>query len=45
MQTIYYESSDEGDMRSKVLPVDDIDDDFDFSIPPTSGQEYLRRVM
>jgi hypothetical protein len=40
-----FSSESEDDLMQKVLPVDDNEDDVDFSIPPTSGQEYLRRVM
>ena len=37
--------SDEGELMTVVLPVDEADDEFNFDVPPTSGQEYLRRVM
>jgi len=37
--------SDDGELMPKVFTVDDDGDDVDFSVPPTSGQEYLRRVM
>ena len=33
------------DEDAPALPVDHLDDEFDLDIPPTSGQEYLRRVM
>ena len=42
---MYDEDSDDSDLMPKVFPVDDNEDDLDFSIPPTSGQEYLKRVM
>jgi len=37
--------SDVTELMPKVFAVDDDDDDVDFAVPPTSGQEYLRRVM
>lgn len=37
--------SDDSELMPKVFAVDDVVDDVDFSVPPTSGQEYLRRVM
>jgi len=37
--------SDNCDLMPKVFAVDVDADDVDFAIPPTSGQEYLRRVM
>ena len=37
--------SDDGELMPKVFAVDDDGDDVDLSVPPTSGQEYLRRVM
>jgi len=37
--------SDDSELMPKVFAVDDVTDDVDFSVPPTSGQEYLRRVM
>ena len=37
--------SDDSELMPKVFAVDDVVDDVDFSAPPTSGQEYLRRVM
>ena len=37
--------SDDSELMQKVFAVDDDDDDVDLALPPTSGQEYLRRVM
>jgi len=37
--------SDNSELMQKVFAVDDDDDDVDLALPPTSGQEYLRRVM
>jgi len=37
--------SDDSELMPKVFAVDDVGDDVDLAVPPTSGQEYLRRVM
>jgi len=37
--------TDDGELMQKVFAVDDDADDIDLALPPTSGQEYLRRVM
>jgi len=37
--------SEDGDLMPIVFAVDVDADDLDFAVPPTSGQEYLRRVM
>lgn len=37
--------SDDSELMPKVFAVDDDGDDVDLSVPPTSGHEYLRRVM
>ena len=38
-------NSDDSELMQKVFAVDDDDDDVDLALPPTSGEEYLRRVM
>ena len=41
-----YDDSDEDDeLMPQVFAVDDMRDDHDTEAPPTSGHEYLRRVM
>jgi len=37
--------SDDSELMPKVFAIDDNDDDVDLAVPPTSGQEYLKRVM
>ncbi|XP_013787457.2 gem-associated protein 2-like [Limulus polyphemus] len=38
-------SEDTDDLLQKALPVQDTGEDFNLDIPPTSGNEYLRRVQ
>ena len=44
MLMMEYDSED-SELMPKVFAVDVDDDDVDLAVPPTSGQEYLRRVM
>ncbi|XP_046384680.1 gem-associated protein 2 [Ischnura elegans] len=37
--------SDCEDVRKRALLVEDIDDEFDPSVPPSTGQEYIQRVV
>jgi len=39
-----HDSTDE-ELMPQVFAVDDFESDMDLGAPPTSGQEYLRRVM
>ncbi len=39
------DSDDDSDLLQAAFMVDDGDEEFDLDIPPTSGQEYLRRVQ
>jgi len=40
-----YDSDDDSELMQKVFAVDVDGDDVNLAVPPTSGQEYLRRVM
>ena len=42
---MYDSDSGDNELMPKFFPVDKDGDDVDFSVLPTSGQEYLRRVM
>jgi len=37
--------SEDSELMPKVFAIDADDNDVDLAVPPTSGQEYLRRVM
>ena len=36
---------DDTDLFEPAFVVEDVNDEFDLDIPPTSGMEYLRRVQ
>ena len=38
-------SPDDRDLLEPAFVIEDVNDEFDLDIPPTSGMEYLRRVQ
>jgi len=42
---MYVHSDDDDELMPQVFAVEDLTDDHDTKTPPTSGHEYLRRVM